>query len=174
MYTKLSDLNVINPKPQFQLTIKDKEHDRGLFMAMPPSDQITQIETVSSSPDPPLSHPWPRPSNAKPKGKSVVAADFTQLAEKEHCLLEQDSQFQHKESMVALESRRLKEECKLLKLKFCMQTANQLQGLTNPFTTGPSAIPPGGWPHFTLDPPGSPSPLSKSHLPSYNPDLPPI
>ena len=93
MYTKLSDLNVINPKPQFQLTIKDKEHDRGLFMAMPSSDQITQIETVSSSPDPPLSHLQPRPSNAKPKGKSVVAADFTQLAEKEHHLLEQDSQF---------------------------------------------------------------------------------
>ena len=93
-----------------------------------------------------------------------------QLAEKEQSLLEQDSQFWHKESMVALELRRLKEECKLLKLKFHMQSANQAQGFTDPFAAGPSA-PPRVWPPFTFDPPVSTSPLSQSHLPDYNPDL---
>ena len=32
MYTELSDLDVINPELQFELTIKDEEHDRGLFI----------------------------------------------------------------------------------------------------------------------------------------------
>ncbi len=173
-YTELSDLNVIDPEPGFELNTKDEELDEGLFTVMPSSDQITQkllTETMSSSPDPPLSHPWLKPSSTKPKGKSVIAADFMQLAEKEHSLLEQDSQFWHKESMVALESRRLKEECKLLKLKFRMQSANQAQGFTNPFAAGPSAALHRVWPPFTFDLPVSTSPLSQSHLPDYNPDL---
>ena len=173
-YTELSDLNVIDPEPGFELNTKDEELDEGLFTVMPSSDQITQkslTETMSSSPDPPLSHPWLKPSSTKPKGKSVIAADFMQLAEKEHSLLEQDSWFQHKESMVALESRRLKEEHKLLKLKFCVQSANQAQGFTDPFAAGPSAAPHRVWPPFAFDPPVSTSPLSQLHLPDYNPDL---
>src|SRR5258708_24137274 len=70
-YTKLSDLDVIDPEPGFELTMKDEELE-GLFTVMPSSDQITQKsladETMSSSPDPPLSHPQLKSSSTNQKG----------------------------------------------------------------------------------------------------------
>ncbi len=71
-YTELSDLNVIDPEPGFELNTKDEELDEGLFTVMPSSDQITQKsladETMSSSPDPPLSHPQLKSSSTNQKG----------------------------------------------------------------------------------------------------------